>query len=95
MVRGGSEPRDKMIARQLVARRLLSSAARTAKPFPERGIAHGGHPHVLQAEPAVAKQWFNVRASPEIVPVAACVLFACGLATYKMVAAVDLSKGKN
>jgi hypothetical protein len=79
----------------MFARRLLSTAARTAKPFPERGIAHGGHPHVLQAEPNVAKQWFNARETPEIVPVAACVLFACGLATYKMVAAIDLSKGKN
>jgi hypothetical protein len=72
----------------MLARRMMSTTGYVARiarsPFPERGIAHGGHPHVLQAEPNVAKQWFNARETPEIVPVAACVLFACGLATYKM-----------
>jgi hypothetical protein len=76
----------------MLARRMMSTTANAARltrsaPFPERGIAHGGHPHVLQAEPNVAKQWFNARETPEIVPVAACVLFACGLASYKMGAA--------
>mmetsp|Transcript_5548 Transcript_5548/g.12399 ORF Transcript_5548/g.12399 Transcript_5548/m.12399 type:complete len:111 (+) Transcript_5548:3-335(+) len=55
-----------------------------AAKFPYKGMGHGGHPNVLQKEPAMAKVWTNYKASPEIIPVIGCVAFAMALATYKI-----------
>ena len=72
------------LAANPAARRNLSTAA-AKEAFPYRGIGHGGHMQQLQKEPSFAGYWVNFKASPEVIPVVACVAFACGLAAYKTV----------
>jgi len=62
--------------------RSMNTAAKAAE-FPYKGISDGGHLPTLQKE-ALKEKFLNWRAAPEIVPTAACVLFACGLSIYKM-----------
>lgn len=71
-------------ARKVAQTSFAAQKRRMTTAMPFKGQADGGHPVVLQKEPPFVKTWMNAKASPEILPIGFIVVFACGLASYKM-----------